>query len=73
MKSPFPYGTEKVRANHMCILVVYGDPYVQGQLGVLDQAIGWARDAGLKDMNGLDGGKAISLAKDISIHFLSEF
>lgn len=35
-----------------------GDPYVQGQINVLDQAIGWARSAGLKiliDVHGAPG------------------
>lgn len=35
-----------------------GDPYVQGQLEVLDQAIGWAKNAGLKVMLDLHGGKS---------------
>jgi glucan 1,3-beta-glucosidase len=33
------------------------EPYVQGQLDVLDQAINWARDAGLKVIVDLHGGK----------------
>ncbi|OKL59624.1 putative glucan 1,3-beta-glucosidase A [Talaromyces atroroseus] len=51
--------------NHVRIPVGYwavvpqsGDPYVQGQLDVLDQAIDWARDAGLKvivDLHGAPG------------------
>lgn len=32
-----------------------GDPYVQGQITYLDQAIGWARTAGLKVMLDLHG------------------
>lgn len=32
-----------------------GDPYVQGQLPILDQAIGWARSAGLKVILDLHG------------------
>jgi glucan 1,3-beta-glucosidase len=50
--------------NHVRIPVGYwalnplpGDPYVQGQLPYLDQAIGWARSAGLKIMLDLHGGK----------------
>ncbi len=50
--------------NHVRIPIGYwavapldGDPYVQGQLQVLDQAIGWARSAGLKVMLDLHGGK----------------
>lgn len=34
-----------------------GDPYVQGQLEYLDQAIGWARQAGLKVILDVHGGK----------------
>ena len=52
----------KVGLNHVRIPIGYwavaplqGDPYVQGQLTVLDQAIGWARSAGLKVMLDLHG------------------
>ncbi|KAL2218908.1 glycoside hydrolase superfamily [Thermoascus aurantiacus ATCC 26904] len=51
--------------NHVRIPIGYwaaapldGEPYVQGQLEVLDRAIGWARDAGLKvivDLHGAPG------------------
>ncbi|KAI4144357.1 MAG: hypothetical protein L6R39_004213 [Caloplaca ligustica] len=48
--------------NHVRIPIGYwavapldGDPYVQGQLEVLDQAINWARGAGLKIMLDLHG------------------
>ncbi|KAL8705385.1 MAG: hypothetical protein Q9201_001504 [Fulgogasparrea decipioides] len=48
--------------NHVRIPIGYwavapldGDPYVQGQLDVLDKAIGWARAAGLKVMLDLHG------------------
>lgn len=51
--------------NHVRIPIGYwavapldGDPYVQGQLAVLDQAIGWARSAGIKvllDLHGAPG------------------
>ncbi|KAL3425409.1 beta-glucosidase 6 [Phlyctema vagabunda] len=51
--------------NHVRIPVGYwalnplsGDPYVQGQLPVLDRAIGWARNAGLKVMLDLHGAPA---------------
>jgi glucan 1,3-beta-glucosidase len=50
--------------NHVRIPVGYwalnplpGDPYVQGQLAYLDQAIVWARNAGLKVMLDIHGGK----------------
>lgn len=49
--------------NHVRIPIGYwainplpGDPYVQGQLPVLDRAIQWARSAGLKVMIDLHGG-----------------
>lgn len=49
--------------NHVRIPIGYwalnplpGDPYVQGQLPILDNAIGWARQAGLKVMLDLHGG-----------------
>ncbi|MCJ1309371.1 exo-1,3-beta-glucanase [Agyrium rufum] len=51
--------------NHVRIPIGYwavapldGDPYVQGQLDILDLAIGWARDAGIKvllDLHGAPG------------------
>ncbi|MCJ1412564.1 exo-1,3-beta-glucanase [Ptychographa xylographoides] len=51
--------------NHVRIPIGYwavapldGDPYVQGQLPVLDNAIGWARSAGIKvllDLHGAPG------------------
>lgn len=48
--------------NHVRIPIGYwalnplnGDPYVQGQLPILDKAIGWARKAGLKVMLDLHG------------------
>jgi glucan 1,3-beta-glucosidase len=50
--------------NHVRIPIGYwalnpleGDPYVQGQLDILDQAVDWANDAGLKVMLDLHGGK----------------
>lgn len=54
--------------NHVRIPIGYwavnpqpGDPYVQGQLQYLDQAIGWARSAGLKVLIDLHGGMYNSL------------
>ncbi|KAI9664155.1 MAG: exo-1,3-beta-glucanase [Trizodia sp. TS-e1964] len=48
--------------NHVRIPIGYwavapldGDPYVQGQLAYLDEAIGWARNVGLKVMLDLHG------------------
>ncbi|RQM08354.1 hypothetical protein DH86_00002601 [Scytalidium sp. 3C] len=56
---------ESVGLNHVRIPIGYwalnpldGDPYVQGQLPILDNAIGWARSAGLKvmlDIHGVPG------------------
>ena len=50
--------------NHVRIPIGYwalapldGDPYVQGQLPILDQAITWARSAGLKVLIDLHGGR----------------
>ena len=50
--------------NHVRIPIGYwavnpqeGDPYVQGQLDVLDQAVNWADAAGLKVMLDLHGGR----------------
>ena len=57
--------------NHVRIPIGYwalaplaGDPYVQGQLTYLDQAIGWARAAGIKVMLDLHGGKLIMIQKE---------
>lgn len=51
--------------NHVRIPIGYwavehleGDPYVDGQLEFLDEAVGWARAAGLKVMVDLHGGKS---------------
>lgn len=53
-----------VGLNHVRIPIGYwaisplaGEPYVQGQLAYLDQAIGWAREAGIKVLIDLHGGK----------------
>ena len=58
----------KAGLNHVRIPVGYWavisrdeDPYVQGQLDVLDNAIGWARSAGLKVMIDLHGGRFLRL------------
>ena len=58
------YQIKAVGLNHVRIPIGYwaiaplpGDPYVQGQLPILDQAIGWARNAGLKVLIDLHGGK----------------
>lgn len=56
------YQIAKAGLNHVRIPIGYwavaplaGDPYVQGQLAVLDKAIGWARAAGVKVMLDLHG------------------
>jgi glucan 1,3-beta-glucosidase len=52
--------------NHVRIPIGYwainplpSEPYVQGQLQKLDQAIGWARNSGLKVIIDLHGGKQL--------------
>ncbi|KAI9705019.1 MAG: exo-1,3-beta-glucanase [Candelina mexicana] len=61
--------------NHVRIPIGYwaitpldGEPYVQGQISYLDQAIGWARDAGLKMMIDLHGAPGSQNAADNSGH-----
>ncbi len=58
--------------NHVRIPIGYwalnpldGDPYVQGQLPILDQAIGWARGAGLKVLLDLHGGQTTFRQEDL--------
>lgn len=46
----------RIPIGYWAVAPVPGDPYVQGQLPVLDRAIGWARDAGLKVLLDLHGG-----------------
>jgi glucan 1,3-beta-glucosidase len=50
--------------NHVRIPIGYwainplpSEPFVQGQLSLLDQAIGWARTSGIKVIIDLHGGK----------------
>ena len=45
----------RIPIGYWAVAPVDGDPYVQGQLPYLDQAIGWARGAGLKVMIDLHG------------------
>ncbi|KZF24497.1 glycoside hydrolase family 5 protein [Xylona heveae TC161] len=47
----------RIPIGYWAIAPIAGDPYVQGQLDVLDQAIGWARDVGLRVIIDLHGGK----------------
>jgi aryl-phospho-beta-D-glucosidase BglC (GH1 family) len=55
------FGLNHVRIpiGYWALAPVDGDPYVQGQLSYLDQAIGWARSAGLKVLLDLHGGKFV--------------
>jgi len=61
-----------VGLNHVRIPIGYwalnpvdGDPYVQGQLAILDNAIGWAKEAGLKVMLDLHGGTSTPITLSI--------
>ncbi|MCJ1291709.1 exo-1,3-beta-glucanase [Xylographa carneopallida] len=48
----------RIPIGYWAVAPLQGDPYVQGQLPVLDQAIGWARSAGLRvllDLHGAPG------------------
>ncbi|KAG8533611.1 uncharacterized protein KY384_001351 [Bacidia gigantensis] len=48
----------RIPIGYWAVAPINGDPYVQGQLNVLDQAINWARGAGLKvliDLHGAPG------------------
>lgn len=49
----------RIPIGYWAVAPIPGDPYVQGQLSVLDRAIGWAGDAGLKVMLDLHGGVII--------------
>jgi glucan 1,3-beta-glucosidase len=51
------FGLNHVRIplGYWALISLDGDPYVQGQLPILDQAIGWARTAGLKVMIDIHG------------------
>ena len=64
-----------VGLNHVRIPIGYwaltpvdGDPYVQGQLAILDNAIGWAKEAGLKVMLDLHGGTSTLVTVSIRQH-----
>lgn len=50
----------RIPIGYWAVAPVAGDPYVQGQLPILDQAIGWARGAGLKIILDLHGGETSS-------------
>lgn len=46
----------RIPIGYWAVAPVEGDPYVQGQLDMLDKAIVWARSAGLKVIVDLHGG-----------------
>lgn len=50
------HNTELNPPGYWAVAPIPGAPYVQGQLPILDAAIGWARAAGLKVMIDLHGG-----------------
>lgn len=52
------FGLNHVRipVGYWALAPVDGDPYVQGQLPYLDEAIRWARNAGLRVMLDVHGG-----------------
>lgn len=47
----------RIPLGYWAVAPLAGDPYVQGQLPILDNAINWARSAGLKVMIDIHGGK----------------
>lgn len=54
----------RIPIGYWALVKIDGDPYVQGQLSILDQAIGWAREAGIKILLDLHGGKWIKSSCD---------
>ena len=46
----------RIPIGYWAVAPLQGDPYVQGQLPILDQAIQWARGAGIKVLLDLHGG-----------------
>jgi glucan 1,3-beta-glucosidase len=47
----------RIPVGYWAVIPIRGEPFVQGQLEILDQAVGWARDAGLKVIIDLHGGE----------------
>jgi glucan 1,3-beta-glucosidase len=47
----------RIPIGYWAVAPIDGEPYVQGQTDVLDQAINWARAAGLKVWIDLHGGE----------------
>lgn len=47
----------RIPVGYWAVIPIRGEPFVQGQLDILDQAVGWARDAGLKVIIDLHGGE----------------
>ena len=52
----------RIPLGYWAVAPLPGDPFVQGQLAVLDQALGWAALAGLKVWIDLHGGKSCPAA-----------
>ena len=46
----------RIPIGYWAVSPIPGEPYVQGQLDVLDKAMGWAKNSGLKVMIDLHGG-----------------
>lgn len=59
----------RIPIGYWALAPVDGDPYVQGQLPYLDNAIKWARGAGIKVMLDVHGGKHYnsSFPKDVEL------
>lgn len=47
----------RIPIGYWAVAPIEGEPYVKGQLEYLDEAVSWARDAGLKVLVDLHGGK----------------
>jgi glucan 1,3-beta-glucosidase len=50
----------RIPIGYWALILFPGDPYVQGQLDVLTNALGWARTYGLKVILDLHGGMMVS-------------
>jgi glucan 1,3-beta-glucosidase len=53
----------RIPVGYWAVGIMEGDPYVNGQLDYLDQAVGWARAANLKVIVDLHGGELLQLTK----------
>jgi glucan 1,3-beta-glucosidase len=47
----------RIPIGYWAVIQLPGEPYIQGQLEYMDKALGWARNAGLKVIVDLHGGK----------------